>query len=173
MDPLVEWCIRGTRLCMKSEVWAAWVQGIGSVLAIAAAFVIAWADHYRQERRRRREREESRAQTRELCRNVASGLYVILAECVDLCEHVAAVRFDAQQAQLRDIVQLAQQIQLYHLSPEALQRFIGVRQLAAEALGIFSEGQGMHTDVAHWAARLTDLRETARERGELLGRALG
>src|SRR5436305_14108706 len=59
MEEVAAWCISGTQLCARSEVWAAWVQGIGSVAAIVAAVWIAWwqrrQDHRRSDLRAREE----------------------------------------------------------------------------------------------------------------------
>jgi hypothetical protein len=41
-EKIVEWCLFGSSVCMKSEVWAAWWQGIGSVLAVLIAI---WVGH--------------------------------------------------------------------------------------------------------------------------------
>jgi hypothetical protein len=41
MERLFEWCVLGTSLCAKSEVWAAWWQGVGTVAAVFVAVGVA------------------------------------------------------------------------------------------------------------------------------------
>jgi hypothetical protein len=38
------WCLWGTqeKVCLKSEVWAAWVQSVGSLIAIVVAILLGW-----------------------------------------------------------------------------------------------------------------------------------
>jgi hypothetical protein len=60
MERLVEWCIWGADWCAKSEVWAAWWQGIGTVAALFVAIGVA-AFQRRAERENRRKDEVTRS----------------------------------------------------------------------------------------------------------------
>lgn len=60
------WCSVGIRVCLGSEAWAAWVQAIGSILALAVAIAIAWWQTSRQRRDAKREREERTQSARSL-----------------------------------------------------------------------------------------------------------
>lgn len=52
------WGLLGWSACMSKSEWAAWVQAVFSIVAIGAAFLVAWISHYlhwQSERRRQLE----------------------------------------------------------------------------------------------------------------------
>lgn len=97
MGPNIEWCLLGT-LCLKSEVWAAWVQGVGSVLAIVAAGVIAWWQRHSDALRRAR---EERAAVR-LCVEIGMRLKECFDDHAMLCE-LAEGRADMRAGAIRGL----------------------------------------------------------------------
>jgi hypothetical protein len=51
-----EYCVVATTLCLSAEAWAAWVQAIGSVLAIVVTVAVVEWQHRRANRARREDR---------------------------------------------------------------------------------------------------------------------
>lgn len=102
MEKIVEWCLFGTSLCMKSEVWAAWAQGIGSMLAIPVALWIAQFQ-YRGRELVRIEAEKRRDWATGGLLGISAGYFLnLLQELVQTCERDGAIDVTSECALLED-----------------------------------------------------------------------
>jgi len=162
MEEVAAWCIGGTQLCARSEVWAAWVQGIGSVAAIVAAVWIAW-----WQRRLDHRRSDLRAKE-ETYRAIQVGMFYsgkllwCLQDHVDACAARNRRALEEARAVLRDIATWAGSIQVERLPFNALAAFFAARRIATVAQQRWNElGSEQSPDYDDWRRVFDDLREQA------------
>lgn len=89
MEKLPEYCFLSLQwwpICMGKSEWAAWVQAVGSVLAILAAVGIAYWQHARDARQRIAEVTRRRARQLESAFQLTYGVQALCEKVIAHCE---------------------------------------------------------------------------------------
>jgi hypothetical protein len=116
----IEWCLLGTGLCLKSEVWAAWWQGIGTVIAVGVAVAIPILQ-------RRADRKHARLRALESAKILAVQLYSYLVKGAEACIKRDAEGVRITSYLLADIAERADSIDLSMLTGHALPALMNLR----------------------------------------------
>jgi hypothetical protein len=162
MEEVTAWCISGTDLCARSEVWAAWVQGVGSVAAIIAAVWIAWWQRQQDLRRSELNAREETYRAIQVGMFYSGKLLWCLQDHVDACAARDRRALDESRAVLRDIATWASSVQVERLPFNALAAFFAARRIATVAQQRWTELETDESaDYDYWRGVFDKLREEA------------
>jgi hypothetical protein len=121
------------RLNVTSADLTPWLFVIGSVLAIAAAFIIGRAQYASAQRRDAASEQRRQDQSARQCISFGFNVVESIGELQRGCEYKNREMVGRQEARLRDLVLFAQSISLAEVRPEAVSAFVTLRGVAAEA----------------------------------------
>jgi hypothetical protein len=132
MDVL--WCVWWTSLCLKSEVWAAWWQGMGTVLAICVAIGIAAWQGYAERHRRRLDEQDRDNRAIRVSTYFGLRLFNVLSALADALRNGEASAVHLHTAALNDLLRWVDVIPLERLSGDVVEAFLRIREIAAGAI---------------------------------------
>ena len=138
---------------------AAWVQAIGSLLAIGAAFFIANLQHRNDRRRREEEQRQRQEQVARLCKTSAVTLIFCMENFAAASEMQKAEDIAVQLYRLREIIDFARGVPLAEIPADTAEAFISLRSFAAEALQVAESSVrgGAIVEYEYWATKFRDL----------------
>lgn len=127
------YCTWGIVFCLKSEVWAAWTQGILSAIAIFAAVGIAMHEHRAQQRSATLLYREAKRRVAQVAVLFGAQLSYSLTALSDACLTRDMDVIMREKAVVDDMASLARQIAMDLLPVQAATTVINLRALCAYA----------------------------------------
>ena len=118
---------------LSSEEWAAWVQAVGSILAIIAAIWIASRQHRIAVAEAKRERVEQAERTARLSTIFGEQLLACVADMVRGCVYENRQLVGRALSRLHEVVQFSRSVDPAELPPTAIWPYMSLRVIAAQA----------------------------------------
>jgi hypothetical protein len=148
---------------MNSSDWAAWIQAIGTILAVAAAARIASNQHKVDKQREFAAEKLRRDQVARLCVVYAHQALVTFAEIVRGCSYQNIELISRQTSKLEDIVDFGRSIDISAIPADAVITFMELRGLSSEGLRDAKYVCSEAVSWAHWASRFDEIRAKVSE----------
>ncbi len=166
------------KLCISTNLssaeLAAWVQAIGTIVAISAAIGIAWWQNHSDRARRDREASEATRRAARICVVFGVKLLESLGEMVHVLGIQAEDRIYVRKALIADLAKWPDAFDIDRLPTDAVHAFLTIRTVAteADALGRLMSTAGA-VNFQHWERQYESLRARLSKQSLLLHAALG
>jgi len=117
---------------LSSEQWAAWVQAIGSILAIIAAFLIASLQLWFSLAKERREQRERAQRIARLSTAFGTQLIESITNMTEACTKGNRLLMEQALSHLNEVVEFSRSVDVAGLPANAIRPFMTLRILAGK-----------------------------------------
>lgn len=139
----VEYCFLWMNCaCLPSSDWAAWMQAIGTILALGVAIGIAVYQHQKAKKAQDQQLQQRRSAQAQVAHYFAMRVNLIFDEAYKAGQTQEIYRMRLQGKKLADILSWSRTFPFDTLSYEKMNSFIRIRDKAFELM-IFSEEAGL------------------------------